>query len=509
MDTPAHNESRETQDGHVAGIHRWYRRWIEPRSVDEDLRRRELIFNILIIGTLFLLILLYIVLVVDYFHDIHDPKGYVGISPLIFPFIIAAFASLYVLSRRGRVNLAAYSFVIIYAVFTTYTAATWGIDIPIALISFAFVVILASILVNSRFAIILTGVVSMLLAVLGYYQSTYHPEMSLAWRSISLGSADGLDFGLIILGIGFVSWLSNREIARSLRRARKSEAELVEEKSLLEVRVEERTCELQQAQMEKAAELYRFAEFGKLATGLFHDFINAFNGVLLDVGQFERLRQGLQSGDDVSGIMHEYLADALEGSKRMDRFVGVLRKQIAGGESMGMFSLNDTLRDAAYLMSYKANVARVTFRFAIPEEQIVCYGNELALSHVISNLIVNAIDAYDGVVSRIVPVAAKIVTLSLSEQDGRAIITIADHGMGIPAHIIGRIFEPFFTTKRNGKGMGIGLALAKKYVEDDFGGTIECTTDPGSGSRFCISIPIFHHAHHATSDQVAGPVTTS
>ncbi len=68
-------------------------------------------------------------------------------------------------------------------------------------------------------------------------------------------------------------------------------------------------------------------------------------------------------------------------------------------------------------------------------------------------------------------------------------IGIRVNGNGIPEQIQGRIFDPFFTTKKAGKGTGQGLAIAKRIVEDNHGGSMSFSSRPGKGTLFLISIP--------------------
>lgn len=75
---------------------------------------------------------------------------------------------------------------------------------------------------------------------------------------------------------------------------------------------------------------------------------------------------------------------------------------------------------------------------------------------------------------------------SLQKKDGKIIIRIHDDGCGIPANELPRIFEPRFTTKTG--GMGLGLALVKKMLENA-GGCIQAESIEHDGSHFIIEIP--------------------
>jgi CheY-like chemotaxis protein len=80
----------------------------------------------------------------------------------------------------------------------------------------------------------------------------------------------------------------------------------------------------------------------------------------------------------------------------------------------------------------------------------------------------------------------------LTDPD-RALLTISDDGIGIPAEHISRIFNPFFQgeTVRGtvSSGVGIGLWLTKRIV-DALGGRIEVSSTPGVGTRFRVEIPV-------------------
>lgn len=80
------------------------------------------------------------------------------------------------------------------------------------------------------------------------------------------------------------------------------------------------------------------------------------------------------------------------------------------------------------------------------------------------------------------------MTLTTCQQGDYVFIRIADNGPGIPLDILDRIFEPFFTTKDVGQGTGMGLTVAHQAVVA-CGGTIAISCPPDGGTVFMISIP--------------------
>lgn len=104
------------------------------------------------------------------------------------------------------------------------------------------------------------------------------------------------------------------------------------------------------------------------------------------------------------------------------------------------------------------------------------------LHYALHNLVGNAMEAIAGS-----GVAKGCVGISILGGKDSLVIRISDNGPGIPVEIRERIFKPFFTTKK-GKGTGLGLANAKKGVEEH-GGQVRLESPPGQGATFTLTLP--------------------
>jgi signal transduction histidine kinase len=107
-------------------------------------------------------------------------------------------------------------------------------------------------------------------------------------------------------------------------------------------------------------------------------------------------------------------------------------------------------------------------------------GNAFMLGQVLHSLIANSVEAIGQ--GGTIEIAAKTVP---AQQ--RVELTIRDSGPGMTAEQLARMFTPFYTTKP--RGLGVGLALAKRIVER-FGGRITIDSAPGRGTAVCLSMPI-------------------
>lgn len=116
-------------------------------------------------------------------------------------------------------------------------------------------------------------------------------------------------------------------------------------------------------------------------------------------------------------------------------------------------------------------------------------GDVEKLKEVFSNLLTNALVATEG---------GGTVRISTDHLFDQVVIVVEDWGSGISKEIQQKIFEPFFTTKQS--GTGLGLAIAKKNIEAHRG-SIKLESEPGWGTKFIVTLPVFNQARHGDSDE--------
>jgi len=452
-------------------IFQLYKEHIFPKSQNEDLARKEFILNVLLLPVILMLGVASINNTIRFFGSVFIYRNNT-LSIWIVYLLLLFFVFLYFLSRKGFLRLASYMFLAPLFLLAAYMGYIWGVELTSEILLYVLVIIMSGILISTRFAFIATGAILATVAITGYLQMAGFVIANRYWRTDTFHITDIIMVSVIFAIIATVSWLSNREIERSLIRARKSEAELQKERDLLEVKVEERTKELKKLEGEKIMHLYRFAEFGRLSAGLFHDLINPLNAVSLSI---ERLK-----GDD------ESVNKAIKAAKKMEDLVVAVRKQISRQDNKNLFSLNKEIQDVIDVLSYKARKNNVDVRF-LYENDINFLGNAIRFNQAVLNLIVNAIDSY---MPEKLDNRERAVEVLLKDSENEIILSVKDAGAGISRENLQKIFEPFFTTKDY--GVGIGLSMAKQIAERDFFGKliVESNTEAGqSGSTFTIAIP--------------------
>ncbi|MFW5916216.1 MAG: ATP-binding protein [Bacteroidota bacterium] len=144
--------------------------------------------------------------------------------------------------------------------------------------------------------------------------------------------------------------------------------------------------------------------------------------------------------------------------------------------------VNQQIDAAVHLFEHTENIEIIREDYV--EAPLYIYADKDQISRVFSNLIKNSIQA--------IPAHKEgRIRIGVSRKDGKVLVTIADNGCGVPGELRGKLFRPSFTTKSG--GMGMGLAISKKIVED-LGGSITYKTEKDRGTTFYIEIPEYENA---------------
>ncbi len=452
-----------------------YKKLLWPKSQVEDDRRRELILNIILSGIILLMFCLNGLVI---YSMVLDGSAYAGIPLTILLGATLLFFLLYFLSRRGYYIWSSYILIVLYLAGALYGAYRWGTDLPSSLLAYALLIIISSVLISTRFAIIVGVFITAVTLFLGYNQSGLEDLPGEHWKRRTLLMGDVVEYSILLMFILGVSSLSNREIEKSLDRARKSETELKKERDFLEIKIEERTRELKQLQLERMTQMEKFVDFGKLASGFFHDLASPLTALSVSVKQLKET-----SADKVKGA-ETHLEQAFAASQRMENFLMAARKQLQTSEQSREFELNQAIEDVLQVLSYKARKARVDIDFQA-DQKFISYGDAIKFYQAALNLVSNAIESFNYPPVRV----ERKVNIILAQSERHLTLSVEDNGPGIKPEDLKNIFHPFFTTKQAAGGLGLGLSSTHEIITNSLQGTIDVQSGP-SGTIFTVSIPL-------------------
>ncbi len=463
-------------------LKRFFTKYVAPKSQNEDRARAEFILNIFLCTGI---LLTFVAFSFNLLHSLTDAKN--SISSVSAFLQLAFFIGLYLLSRKGYTRVSSVLLLATFFLLAIFMASSWGVDLAMVLLTYVLVIVMAGILVNTTTAFLMASLISLSLIIINVLHVEQIIPVDRSWRTMELwGATETCLFSLVFFVIATISWLSNREMEKSLKRARTSEEELKRERDLLEVKVEQRTQELKEAQMERVTQLYRFAEFGRISAGLFHDLMNPLSAVALNMEQTASIER--RTGSVSSEEAKEYLDKAVRAAKKLEDLVASVRRQLMRQAKKELFSVCEEIELVTDVLSHKARSAQVEVMFE-SEHNVQMVGDAVKFNQIMLNLIANAIDAYpDRMLEQGPSKRSRTVRVSLSEMEKRIIVSVKDEGQGISEKHLSKIFEPFFTTKA--EGHGIGLSTVKRMVEKDFAGAVSVESEEGVGTLFTLQFPL-------------------
>lgn len=223
----------------------------------------------------------------------------------------------------------------------------------------------------------------------------------------------------------------------------------------------------------------KLASIGQLAAGVAHEINNPLGSIMLYASmlkkKIEKCNEDPQSKEDLMLIIEE--------ANRCKNIVANLLNFARQGKlKITNVNILEMITGITKILKINPAFREIDFQINNKLELYELFGDSDQLKQVFLNIITNACEAME--ISEI-----KILTVTISNENGNILIEVNDTGCGIPQENIGRIFTPFFTTKKMGKGTGLGLAISYGIVKMHKG-EIKVKSIPGEGTGFTISLPI-------------------
>jgi PAS domain S-box-containing protein len=295
------------------------------------------------------------------------------------------------------------------------------------------------------------------------------------------------DLGYVSRLVGVSSDITSRKTYEDqLRRLNES----------LEVKVRERTAQLEQAhktvleeiqQREQTEKLLRQIQklemIGQLTGGIAHDFNNLLMAIMANL---ELVRKEVPPKERVGRLVEGALKGAQRGAALTQRLLAFARQQVLKVEPVRMSELVHGMSD----LLERSISSSIELTIHTPEKVPFTLVDENQVELAILNLVVNARDAMpDG--------GAITITVDTARSSGHGElaageyvrVTVLDTGVGMDAATLAKATEPFFTTKELGKGTGLGLSMIHGLARQ-LQGVLSLDSTLGKGTCAALWLPV-------------------
>jgi PAS domain S-box-containing protein len=221
----------------------------------------------------------------------------------------------------------------------------------------------------------------------------------------------------------------------------------------------------------------RLATLGQVAAGIAHEIRNP----LVGIGSNAFL---LLDEFDTSDPRRADLEMILKETKRLDRIVNQIIDYARPRElAPVLYPLSDLVDEVVKLLDSTVTAKHLAVIRSLPPTMTGLHADPDQIKQVLLNIFHNAIDAsHDGT-------AIEVTAFEFPRgQNAGMVITVTDHGVGIPDDALAHVFEPFFTRGKR-RGTGLGLAICRNIIESH-GGDIQVTSEVGKGASVRIWLPL-------------------
>ena len=385
--------------------------------------------------------------------------------------LLLLFSTFYVGARRGLNTLVTHCFCSMYFFLGTYMMLKWGIQLPEALLVFVLASVTSGLVISTLAGVIYTFATCIAIAVVANVHMHQILSPDLSWSRQQGSISDIIAFSVTLSVITITTCLSNKEIGRSFAIAKQAEIELQQDRDQLETTIALRTAELHLRQQAEIDHLYHFAYFGRASSTFLHDIVSPIFAVALILKRME------------SPHSSDLLRRAIRNIERVEQYIKEAQRNYRVLPTTCNFNLFKESSDVFDALQERIVQENVTVSCTI-SRKFHLDGDPLKFQRALINFVTNALDACLTVVG-----SQACIVISATKEGKCLILCIQDNGPGIPPANLGQVFDPFFSTKHQLSRMGIGLAICKEIIEQDFRGSITVRSTVGEGTEIRCTLP--------------------
>jgi C4-dicarboxylate-specific signal transduction histidine kinase len=238
--------------------------------------------------------------------------------------------------------------------------------------------------------------------------------------------------------------------------------------------------------LETQAELARITRaltVGELAVSMSHELNQPLGAIVNNGAACLRL---LDEAAGAPAEAREALSEIIEDARRASAILARVRTLSSQSSyERTRVRLQDVVDQALAQAQRDLAESGITLRSELPEDLPSVAGDRVQLRHVLLNLVMNAVEAVDGVEERrrIVKITGRPDELG---DDPAVLITVQDLGCGFKPEDSELLFEPFYTTKTGRMGMGLRIS---RSIAETHGGRLWAQANADAGATFLLALP--------------------
>lgn len=239
----------------------------------------------------------------------------------------------------------------------------------------------------------------------------------------------------------------------------------------LQLMVALKTKELETQYLKKIKDANFLIDLGKLAAGLAHDIRCPLTIISL-------ILQKAQKNNNVVVDLQQAFLEI----NKIDELSRISVCKMSDKPQKDFFNLNLEINKLINLFEYESRIRKIKIIFESNKEYKL-YSDRLKLIQVLSNLILNAMESYDGL-----KVEIKYIFIKLDMKPRNLFIRIKDYGVGISKENLEKIFDPGFSSKNSAIALGYGLYLSQELMQKTYLSKIKVESKINHGSTFSLPV---------------------